>query len=347
MALLEEEFEEDAALEPEAETEAELEPEAETEAVGVLETEAEVIATIELETESEMEEELEDEAESETSAVFVPVATFHGEEEIEDEAALEPHGEFLPVAEYEDGEELEEEEPEPSAVFAPVAAFGGEEALEDEAELEPHGEFLAEYEDEYEDEHEHEAEPEPQAEVARSHGPVHARSRKSDAKERPSLVFMATAVAACVFLLVVSGIAIAHSFHHTATPTAGTPSPAVARIQSATDSVDSATTAASAGLASLPGFPTPGNVANVINPYISSLQLYEAFMSGAAVPAPVQPAAAVAESQVRHDVTVFSTIDGLPPIRLGAYLKGFGADVTRLQSALNTLEQSLRTQTSS
>jgi len=88
-------------------------------------------------------------------------------------------------------------------------------------------------------------------------------------------------------------------------------------------------------------------VANVINPYISSLQLYEAFMSGTSVPVPVRSAAATAESQVRHDVAVFSTIDGLPPIRLGAYLKGFASDVTRLQSALNTLEQSLRTQTSS
>ena len=120
----------------------------------------------------------------------------------------------------------------------------------------------------------------------------------------------------------------------------------MARIQSATDSVDSATTAARAGLASLPGFPTPANVANVINPYISSLQLYEAFMSGTSVPAPVQSAAATVESQVRHDVAVFGTIDGLPPIRLGAYLKGFSSDVTRLQASLNTLEQSLRTQTS-
>ena len=88
-------------------------------------------------------------------------------------------------------------------------------------------------------------------------------------------------------------------------------------------------------------------MANVINPYISSLQLYEAFMSGTSVPVPVRSAAANVESQVRHDVTVFSTIDGLPPIRLGAYLKGFSADVTRLQAALNTLEQGLRSQTPS
>ena len=100
-------------------------------------------------------------------------------------------------------------------------------------------------------------------------------------------------------------------------------------------------------MASLPGFPTPANVANVINPYISSLQLYDAFMSGTPVPVPVRSAADAAESQVRHDVAVFSTIDGLPPIRLGAYLKEFAADVTRLQASLSTLEQDLRTQATS
>jgi len=99
-------------------------------------------------------------------------------------------------------------------------------------------------------------------------------------------------------------------------------------------------------LAALPGFPTPANVANVINPYISSLQLYDAFMSGTSMPVAVQPAAGAVASQVRHDVTAFSTIDGLPPIRLGTYLKSFTADVARLQASLNTLEQSLRTPTS-
>ena len=190
--------------------------------------------------------------------------------------------------------------------------------------------------------------PESELQLERTNGPVHARSRKTDAKERLSAVFIATAVVACVFLLIVSIVAIAHSLHHTAstppsTPPAASSSPAAARVQSATDSVDSATTAARAGLASLPGFPTPTNVANVINPYISSLQLYAAFMSGTTMPVPARFAADAVQSQVRHDITVFSTIDRLPPIRLGAYLKEFATDVTRLQASLNTLEQDLRT----
>jgi len=163
---------------------------------------------------------------------------------------------------------------------------------------------------------------------------------------------MATAILACAFLLVVGIAAIAHSLHHSATPPAAPPastapsaapvSPEAARIQSATDAVDSASTAAGAGLASVTNFPTPANIATVINPYVASLQLYDTFMSGASVPASASSAAAAAEAQVRSDITFFGTIDGLPPIRLGAYLKSFTTDVSRLQASLSALEQALR-----
>jgi hypothetical protein len=110
----------------------------------------------------------------------------------------------------------------------------------------------------------------------------------------------------------------------------------------ATDAVDSATTAASVGLTSLAAFPTPTNVETVINPYISSLQLYQTFMSGAIVPAAAQPAAASAEAQLRQNLQFLDTIDGLPPQQLGAYLVRFDSDATRLQTTLSTLEQNLR-----
>jgi len=183
-------------------------------------------------------------------------------------------------------------------------------------------------------------------------GPVHARTRKTRATQRRSPVFMATAVVACVFLVVVGIAAIAHSLDHStappATPPAGTASPAThaspaaARVQAATDAVDSATTAARAGLGSITNFPTPANVANVVNPYVASLQLYDTFMSGASIPAPASSAAVAAEAQVRKDITFFGTIDGLPPIRLGTYLRSFTTDVSRLQATLSTLEQALR-----
>jgi hypothetical protein len=179
-------------------------------------------------------------------------------------------------------------------------------------------------------------------------------------KKQRSRVFTATAVLACLFLVVVAAALAVRSLHHPATTappaahsappaatspgtgSAATTSPATARIQAATDAVDSATTAASVGLTSLTAFPTPTNVETVINPYISSLQLFQTFLSGANVPASAQAAATSAEAQLRQDLQFLDTIDGLPPQQLGAYLVQFDTDATRLQTTLNTLEQNLR-----
>ena len=315
-----------AELEPDEEVEAELEhhEDGETE----LQTGSELVAVPVMEPELEAEREPETAwAEPEPEVVAVPVREPALEAEQEPEAAWT-------------GPESETELA-PETEFVPTAAFVPAAEREPDAELEPHAEFLPHGE----------LETDMELEPARSRGPVHARTRRTDTTRRPSRVFIATAVLAGAFLLIVSIVAIAHSLHHT--PTAGTPtstpstassSPETARIQSATDSVDSATTSASGPLAATwSAFPTPTNVADVINPYVASLQLYETFMSGAAVPQPARSAATTAVSEVRQDVTTFSTIDGLPPIRLGAYLQEFAADVTKLQTSLSTLEQALRT----
>ncbi len=311
-----------------AETELGTQPERERE------LEPDVEAALEPETEAEAETEPETELGPELwAAVVLEPSEVVLEPELEPGSVLEPEPEAAPEPELE-----------------PHAEFVSEVELEHEPEEElvPHSEFFAVAELEPEAEFETETE----LESARSHGPVHARMRKTDGNARRSPVFMATAAIACIFISVVSVAAIVHSLHTTG-PSVTTPpsttlpaasSPATARVQSATDSVDSATTAAVASLASLPGFPTPTNVANVINPYISSLQLYDAFLSGASVPQPARSVADATESQVRHDVAVFSTIDGLPPIRLGAYLNTFSAEVTRLQASFTTLEQDLRSQ---
>ncbi len=96
------------------------------------------------------------------------------------------------------------------------------------------------------------------------------------------------------------------------------------------------------GLTSLTAFPTPTNVETVINPYISSLQLFQTFLSGAKVPAPARAAATSAEAQLHQDLQFLDTIDGLPAQQLGAYLVQFDTDATRLQTTLSTLEQNLR-----
>jgi len=182
---------------------------------------------------------------------------------------------------------------------------------------------------------------------------AHGRTPKVDDEERWSRVRTAAAVAACILLVVVAAVVVLRSVHRTpSAPTASQPTtaasapPSVAdtsQVQSATDAVDSATTGARAGLASLPGFPTPPNVSTIINPYVASLRLYEAFMSRATVPESAQPAAAAAEAQVRQDVRFLETIDGLPPIHLGAFLNEFATDTTQLQTTLTTLEQDLHT----
>ena len=187
-----------------------------------------------------------------------------------------------------------------------------------------------------------------------------------EGKPKRSRVFKATVVLACLFLVAVGAAVAARSLHHptttaappthVTTPTqaargaaapgagsAGSAPSGSARIQSATDAVDSATTAASVGLTSLSAFPTPTNVETVINPYISSLQLYETFLSGTKVPAPAQSAAASAQARIRADLRFLETIDGLPAQQLGAFLVQFDTDTTQLQTTLSTLEQDLRT----
>jgi hypothetical protein len=80
----------------------------------------------------------------------------------------------------------------------------------------------------------------------------------------------------------------------------------------------------------------------VINPYISSLQLYEAVLAGSNMPTAARPVAASAETQLRQDLQFLDTIDGLPADQLGAYLAQFNADATQLQTTLSRLEQNLR-----
>jgi hypothetical protein len=180
------------------------------------------------------------------------------------------------------------------------------------------------------------------------------------------MIFKATVVLAALFLGVAAVVLATRALHHPTTTTAppthittptraaagtsasgpssrGAAASGAARIQAATDAVDSATTAASVGLTSLSAFPTPTNVETVINPYISSLQLYETFLSGTRVPASAQPAATSAVARIRQDLQFLETIDGLPPAQLGAFLVQFDTDATQLQTTLSTLEQDLRT----
>ena len=179
----------------------------------------------------------------------------------------------------------------------------------------------------------------------------------AEEQKQRSRVFTATIVLACLFVVVVAAVFGVRALRHqtttaTAPPVTAAPptrtaptlptSQDAARIQTATDAVDSATTAASVGVASLTAFPTPSNVATIINPYIASLQLYETVLSGSKVPARGPAGGGQRPAQLRQDLQFLDTIDGLPAAQLGAFLEQFDSDATHLQTTLSTLEQNLR-----
>jgi hypothetical protein len=184
-----------------------------------------------------------------------------------------------------------------------------------------------------------------------------SQARNQRVQNERSRVFTATIVLACLVLVVIAAAAFVYALHHpNAGPTtanapahaaaSASPSSDTARIQAATDALDSATTSASVALSSLATFPTPSNVEKIINSYISSLQLYGTLLSGSTVPAPARSDVSSAEAQVRQELQFLDTIDSLPPLQLGAFLKQFDIDATQLQTTLSALEQNLRATTS-
>jgi hypothetical protein len=200
------------------------------------------------------------------------------------------------------------------------------------------------------------------SEATPAESPVPRQTRRSQARKQReqserSRVFTATVVLACGVLVVIAAAAFVYALHHpTAVATtanapahaaaSASPSSDTARIQAATDALDSATTSASVALSSLATFPTPSNVEKIINSYISSLQLYGTSLSGSTVPASARSDASSAETQVRQDLQFLDTIDALPPLQLGAFLKQFDTDAAQLQTTLSALEQNLRATTS-
>ncbi len=199
------------------------------------------------------------------------------------------------------------------------------------------------------------ASPEPPDPTTAAVPAARSRATPAHARQRSRIVqfLTATAAAACILLAVILAAALMRSDQQSAARATGSPGPAAAvtsqssadptRILVATDEVDSATTAAQAGFATLPGFPTPISVANIVVPYLSSLHLYEIFMSETSVPQPAQAAAQRVVRQVRQEAAFLPSIEGLPPAQLGAFLREYSADAAQLQVSLATLERDLQT----
>jgi hypothetical protein len=188
--------------------------------------------------------------------------------------------------------------------------------------------------------------------------PEHAAPLSRRRRLRQSRAFVITAVIFCVLVAFVAGAAIVSSFHN---PPAGTArpqtpstskvsppavsSPEIPRLLTATEAAETATVTARSALADLSGFPTPANVAPIINPYVSSLQSYQTTLDGAVVPPIARTAATGARSLMKQDMPFLSTINGLPSLNLGTYLAEFSKRSSDLQLAFGEVEAQLRAST--
>lgn len=150
------------------------------------------------------------------------------------------------------------------------------------------------------------------------------------------------------------GVTLPSFRHSTRTPRTTSKSPAteaapavssadVARVRAATTAAVAATATARTKLQTLGGFPTPTNVAAVINPYVARLQIYSAALTRTAVPAAARTAAMNAVVQVTRDEQFLGTINGLPSLQLGSYLQAFFSDAAQLQTTVANLLGKLHT----
>jgi hypothetical protein len=177
------------------------------------------------------------------------------------------------------------------------------------------------------------------------HAPPHTRRRRL----LRSRAFVTVAVVLCFLVAIVAGAAIVSAFHNPTAPTANpgaapnseVPSPAVARVQAATDTAEAATTTARSTLNTVPGIPTLTNVAAIINPYVESLQHYQTTLTKTAVPASAKTTVDSVRSLVRQDAQFLFTINVLPSLGLGAYLAEFGKRSTQLQLAFREIRGAL------
>jgi hypothetical protein len=324
--------------EPELESELLLEPEPDLEAELLLEPEPDLGPELLLEPEPEQEPDLGPELllepEPEPEQELGPELLLEPEPETEYVDVL--HAELWVPTRRPDEDWSRDVEPEPDSRPDPDPPWGTERLLAADVPPEPGAEP--------------EGDPGSDDYGASPDGPAHARTRKNRGAKERSRAFTVTFVLACLVLVVLAATLVVQSLHHTppaiTSPPArsavpATASAAAARIETATHDVDSATAEVRAGIAAMTNFPTPASVATIIDPYISSLQLYEAVMAASKVPASAASEAANAEAEARRDLAFLETIHGLPPVQLGAFLGQVGAETTQLQATLSGLEQSL------
>lgn len=175
------------------------------------------------------------------------------------------------------------------------------------------------------------------------HTSARAARRGSETRRRVLLAALFVAVVVCAVVIVHSGRVRTETQEPAATASPVVASAAqVSHLESAISDIQSASSGAQAGLSTLSQFPTPPRVASIINPYVDSLELYKTLAVTIAVPTVARADFASANGQDVQDITFLQSINGLPPLQLGAFIKEFFARSSQLQAILDRLQQDLQ-----
>ncbi len=145
--------------------------------------------------------------------------------------------------------------------------------------------------------------------------------------------------------VIAAGTGWALSSGSSAPPAPSAPSSAAARtlVGQATALVTQAGSAMSQGMSALHSLPTVTTVSAVVDPYLVSLQRYEAVLAGARLTGSAATWRGMVLLHVRDLVTLLHSLPTTPSFSLGTWINGFYLQTAELQSAIEGLLPTLRT----
>jgi hypothetical protein len=150
-----------------------------------------------------------------------------------------------------------------------------------------------------------------------------------------------------VVLLILAGalVLVAHRLQLVRTSPPANPGAAAASatgLLSATDHALAATSDVRVGLDGFSGVSTPATAGAATDAYAQSLRLYGMVLATTPAPAASRDAVRALQSELRSDVSYLAGVNGLPPVRLGAYLQGVLTRATQLEATMGSFERTLR-----
>ncbi len=154
--------------------------------------------------------------------------------------------------------------------------------------------------------------------------------------------------AVLLLVAVVLGVVLIVRHHSVPTSASGPGATAVtsadvSRVETATTDALASTETLRTGFAALSGVPTKPQITNLVNPYVSALQLYGTVLTGTPVP---RSAAAVdrhVQATVSENVTYLQRINTDPGVDIGTFLRGVLVRDGQFQQSAGSLAHALRT----